>query len=1041
MSHDDDGKNDGIDIHVIACLRGSLTNGDQNRVFGVRWAARPDFGFPRFGFELFRVVGGGAPTSIGEFILPPSETWNEFKEEAERRRPVMGPYFRDILPENLEYLLPIIGMADPRPRLSARPKLVFSVVDVFGPLHAGDAALAWVFWPNGSVPPLEDLMDDPRARDALVSYYRARCVAYLLTLALRFEYAVLFGLATDDLAPRGNEDVGYRIRAQWEDSEKQYTSTTDLDLPRPSCEPPPPDVVTATRIPGNVAHRAFADWSDWVPPPELMPKDPDGVPLPASGLVPRVPAAFTGLSWSAPVPSPRLIGYGPALYLVSRFDFGADTAALPDTPPIPPDAKFVPLFDGEPLIRPTAEPHTVDLPGMNWPPLEGHYVYEVKGVSLLGFVSKTGTRASVRHHDDLSPMPPRVRLIGNHGLTAGPTGVVTTEIDIDWDAREDFVSPDVVDFRVGASFTPLNFVSVQVTALLSADPLVCTIQVADLAGVPNKYAGRRLLLPNGEFVIVKHNEGAPATMTVRRCAGRAPAIDAMGIIFTPGVPTKVSRVTRLSREPAIATRVERLVSEDPVGVSLDPPPDVAIVSGRLYLHLLRASVDVAVRSGDKFYLIAPEWESPGYAMWKNWLSLPDPAAAIAGSPVLLFPTHHISATVSVPTEFVAGTLTLDVTAADGTSYVDSPTLPVSDLALVDLKGNESTPAQVVASVRRMTPPDAPATEVFDPDVRLWAMSAASYAEAARFEVTWAPVPGAIRYEVWRALEGILVGVTPATTDTDLRVLAAGQPGAFELRSGDIYATHYLDEIPGRAPTRVVYLVRAVSAAGVAGLFSGVIGPVHVPDVRPPPAPNLVRVVTPPPEEMDRVIVVEWTQAALESDLRFEVESREPNTASTFTTVGEVASGTAPVNGHFRFVHFDRIPGLHYEYRVIAVREALDPTDPSASARRAIRSLPSETRTGVAISASPLAPPVEVTATHDIDTSSIHVAWTNEDSYDILLVYRRAPGRFGFERIVELAGMATSYDDRDITAGTWAYQIRARMASREARSTIVEEVVS
>ena len=50
-----------------------------------------------------------------------------------------------------------------------------------------------------------------------------------------------------------------------------------------------------------------------------------------------------------------------------------------------------------------------------------------------------------------------------------------------------------------------------------------------------------------------------------------------------------------------------------------------------------------------------------------------------------------------------------------------------------------------------------------------------------------------------------MGATSTTTDLDLRGLAAPQPGAFKLRSGDIiFTTHYTDEIPGRAPTRAIY---------------------------------------------------------------------------------------------------------------------------------------------------------------------------------------------------------------------------------------------
>jgi hypothetical protein len=1026
----------GTDIHVIACLRGSLPTGNNERVFGVRWAGRPDLGFPSKGFVLRRFVAGvSAPVVVGRYFLPPTNDWATFKAAADERRPAMGPYFPDFLPENLEYLLPIVRLAAPGTAAAELPGLVEKAADFFGHIHAGDPALAWTFWPDGHAPPLATLLGDPAARAALIAYYQARCTTYLLALALRFEYAVLFGLATDDLAPAGSAAVSYHITGQWSEA---GTSTTDLDVPKPPCEPPPPGMVTATRIPGNVGHPAFAAFSDWAPPPALAPTDGGGVPLPASSLIPRAPAAFTALSWSAPAPSPRLIGYGAVLYLVDRFDFGADTAELVATPALPANATFTPLFDGEPLLRPAAEPHTVDRPGMDWPPLEGHYAYDVKGMSLLGFVSKTGTRAAVRHHDDLAPVPPRARLAGGQGLTVSPAGNVTAEIEIDWDAGEDFISPDVVDFRVAASFTRLDAVSIEVTALLSADPLVCTIRVAQLPGPADAHAGRRLILPNGEFVIVSHGTGVPANMTVRRCAGRAPAIAVTGIVFAPGPSTALTRVARLERQPTTATRVESLPSTDPVDIRLLQSPDPSIASGRIYLHLLRATFD-AQRTTDGYRLTPPAAESPGAEAWARWLGLADPAAAIIGSPALFFPPHHLSATVAVPADFVAGSLTLHVTAADATPYVESPALPAFGPALLGLRGNESAAAVVLASVRRVTAPDAPTTNV-DPAVRLWATSAASYAEAARFDVTWAPVAGAIRFELWRALEGALAGATAATSDAEIRALAAAQPGAFELRSGDIFGTHHVDDLPGRVPTRAVYRVRAVSAAGVAGAFSGVIGPVHVPDVRPPPAPNLVRVVATHPEEIDRAIAVEWTQAALNGDIRFEVEVREAGGGRTFTSAGVVARGAAPIGGRFRFVHPDRVPGRRYEYRVIAVREALDPVDPSAAARRSIRSLPSAARIGVAVSATPPDPPFGVTALWDATTGSVRLAWSNAEAYDALLLYRRAPGRFGFEQVIALDGTAVAHDDSGLTAGTWAYQLRARTATREARSAIVEASV-
>ena len=150
-------------------------------------------------------------------------------------------------------------------------------------------------------------------------------------------------------------------------------------------------------------------------------------------------------------------------------------------------------------------------------------------------------------------------------------------------------------------------------------------------------------------------------MRVRRCAGREPAVGVMGTILTLGTPTTVMRVGRLPRTPAIATRIDNLVSVDPVMVRLDPPPSSTIRSGRLYLHLLRASFNVE-RTVDGFQLSEPENGSPGADAWSRWLSLPDPAVAISESPALLYPPHHISTTITVPSGFLEGTLILYITA-------------------------------------------------------------------------------------------------------------------------------------------------------------------------------------------------------------------------------------------------------------------------------------------------------------------------------------------------------------------------------------------
>jgi hypothetical protein len=326
----------------------------------------------------------------------------------------------------------------------------------------------------------------------------------------------------------------------------------------------------------------------------LSPTDSDGAPLPASALVPRAPSPHTALSWTDREASGRLIDYGAVLYRIERYNFGAETAGLPSPSPLPADAMFQPLFAGEPVMRPAAEPHTIDTPGMPWPPLEGYYAYEIRGMNLLGFVSSQGARALVRHHDDLPPHSPRARAVNGPGATVDADGAVTAELKIDWDSSEDFASPDVVEFRVAASFSALTSVAVQVTELLSANPLACTIRVASLDGPADRHAGLRLMLPNGEFVIVNHGAGAPTTMTVRRSGGRAPAVGATGAILFAGPPTTLTRIARMDRTAAVAVTVEALTSLEPVELRL--APYVPINAARVYVHLLRATFD-AVRTG------------------------------------------------------------------------------------------------------------------------------------------------------------------------------------------------------------------------------------------------------------------------------------------------------------------------------------------------------------------------------------------------------------------------------------------------------------
>ena len=212
----------GRDLHVIACLR-RPTPQDPRRVVGVRWASRPDIGFP-LGYGVRR--RGVADVLIGRFFLPASTTWAAFHADAVARKPLRGPWFASIEEADLGYLLPIIRLADPRTPTGEHRDLAHKAADVFGALHTSDAALAWQFWPAGSPAAIDVLLADPTIGPAVVAFYRRKCVDYLNALALRFEYAVLFALATDDLVA-DDRGLFYEVEADWREGSCTAQSESD----------------------------------------------------------------------------------------------------------------------------------------------------------------------------------------------------------------------------------------------------------------------------------------------------------------------------------------------------------------------------------------------------------------------------------------------------------------------------------------------------------------------------------------------------------------------------------------------------------------------------------------------------------------------------------------------------------------------------------------------------------------------------------------------------------------------------------------------
>jgi hypothetical protein len=735
------------------------------------------------------------------------------------------------------------------------------------------------------------------------------------------------------------------------------------------------------------------------------------------------------------------------LYRVGRFDHGAASAAAMTAPPLPANAPFHAIADDELVARTAVEPHFVDRPGMPWPPLEGHYHYEVHGVDLLGTVGAHAVRADIRHHDDLAPMAPRARASDVTSLTLDATAAsAQVRLRIDWDALEDFNTPDAVDFRVAASWISQLAIPIHVESVSDAGALHCDLTVANLAAAADALAGARLSVPGSEYPIVSHGTGTHATMRIRKIGARMPGVGVHGVVLTIGASTARTRVARMARRPAAPATVGSVYSSAPLVVGLSQAAGVALAtdtSARIYLHLLRATFDAEFDSAAGRWTISePPAETPARTAWDQWMTQPGRDTLLTGSPALVYPLHDLTAHVPVPAGYAAGLLTLYVTAADGTPYVASPAHAVADASLAGLRGNESGAMDVVIPVRSTAPPTAPSVGEWDPNTRLWARSASVYVENASYDLAWPGANGVRRYEVWRAIEGAIQGATPATSDAELRALAANQPGAFALRSDQIFAAAFQDLIPGRAPTRALYQIRSVGINGERSAPSAVIGPIHVPDIRQPPRPNLVRAVAVTPEEADRTIAVEWTQGADLGDVRFEIYARPAGTPEgIFELAGTVARNSAAGPGaSFRFLHRDRPPGKPFEYQVVAVREALDPIDPAAVQRRDIASLPSAPRIGAAISSNPLAAPVSLAGSFDTAAGRVNLTWSVRDFYERIEVRRKSPERYAFEVIESVPGEQESFSEAAPQPGTYRYQLRAFGASRQATTQTDVQVV-
>jgi len=1087
----------GRDIDIVACRRND-THGrfSGKRVFGVRWAVRPDLevprsnpqlslpSFPTGGFSVCRRMNSSEWKSLNNgnaFVPPQSESWANFESDATKLKPKLGPWFQNIQEENLTFLLPLLRLVDPRVSNPCVERRVLEVAKALGEPHEADPELAIRFWRNREPAPLRELLDDRAKLGDLVRFYASAAMNFLLGLSLRFEFAVLLGLATDDLVEEEG-DVVYRVQANGNGDERTGMAESDPGRTNETCDPGEPSGFVAETHPGFVRYRHIASFDpvnedDWRFPAEMRPEGYEGVDEGRVLFSPICPASFSKLNWKAPVPTAKLLDHDAVLYKIQRFEH-ADPADMSDEPKLPNNPNFKEIEPGELFQHPDGDTGILDRPGMDQP-LEGWYRYRLWGIDLLGVQSEVPAEAALRHRDELAPPPPTIRLRSEQTLGVAPgENKVKVDLDLTWEASHDFNGPDAVEFRAAATWIGRVGVPVHLTSVNETSrPGRVKVKVNNLPDPKDRYEGTQLTTPDGTYMIVAAKPGTPGELIVRRAGGRVPSADQDGVIVTAATPQPPTRVARIDRLPAEPARVADVVSVKPMMVLSFA---AAAVDGELsgsnnahvYLHLLRASFTAKRNDEGAWTLDEPiEAEDPRKETLETWRTLRDPAGTLLQSPAILFPAHRLCLQVPIPKDFVAGLLRIDVTAADDKAYIASPTLREHSSDLETLTGNESEPAQTIVSVRSLRPPPAPTVE-HDPNRIIWAEGASIYVEHASARLSWPAVVGAFAYEVWRALEGSLLppgAVTGHLSDNDLRLLAKHRPNAFELRSRHVFAPRYEDEIPGRVPTRVLYKVRALTQAGVPGPFSELLGPVHVPDIRRPSAPNLLCVGPPrrsppsgqkdrdgdatatpstddpsagtsvvparPTDVEQRVLELVWTRQGADDGIRYQIETSF-DAGQSWQVSGATAVDPAPISPEPPHRFMGRVnnlaPGKPVYCRVRAIRVALDPIDPTGTTTREIVGPPSASSIGRAIGS--LRDPRLLQITYDPESHNLVFVWQNQDDYEHVDIGRRAADQHRFEWIATVEGNSQVKVLRHkLAVGVWTFRLRARGHSRRSTS--------
>lgn len=1019
----------------------------------VRWAFVAGLPFPEDGFMLTRVVGGIEQQLVAGHKLPgavhiaATGEWeiDAATLEADRlsRAAIVSPAR---LPDAAAaaMLLPVLAFALASPSAAILEAHLEGVAKRFGESHLTDLGLDHDHW-HGSPPATYARLlalahgtpDEQYAYWAVIAHYKSRTLAYLAFRSSDFGMAKFLGLGIEDEIPVGTVDpIAYRVEANWDglkDACTRSAGAPDVDWPKP---PKRPEIVQAPMAIGYPPYGRFygpgANWKPVRPPSDVaLSATPDtlfGLLVEAASRGPRSFAApLARVTWQTGTPGsfdgpPPLVSQEAYFWRIERHPFvGSQKPAYGDTSLV-----FSVCHDGEQVVRTPMKlfEDDVDLPYGD-PPLEGWYAYRVAGIDLFGIAGPPSDYELVQLRDNYAPPPPRVG-IGIERLDLPDGGNPTLAITLDWDATSEYAAPDAAEFRVRQIWTPVEHLPLAIATVLpigdALNAVQVDIEVVDANGQPladamlGQFVGGTLLTSDGEFAVLSW--ASSSRLRVRRSAGRAPPLGGAAMRFA-GPAIEDPYVHRLARAVAVTGAV-KVVSVTPLLVDLiGPGPDhrpIVTAKGKVHFHLLWQSYAVVpTADGAHFEVVAPDpVERRAIALLEALGQLPIGEAEVFldGSPALFLPPHERVIPLHPPAGFAAGTLRISASTADGT-------------------GNEGIRAEA------MVPAFGHAVPTPGPEwvPRIWAENSAQFVEQARATISWQPMDAAVRYDVERAFEAAL-GCSPKSSDESLISAGKDQLGkaAFERVSSSVFLTRFEDLLPGRAPTRVLYCVRGVSAAGAAGGWQ-IVALVRVPDVRIAPRPSLIKGVPDPTK--DRVITCVWTQPGPLEGIGFTLQARDivedAHPDAGWIAIAELLPNTlAPdATGRFELQLTNRPPGRWQELRIVPVRHALDPEDPRAVRIRRIDGRPSNLMRARANGM--LRAPEGLRATVS-PTGLVILRWRNRDTYDKIELRRRAPSRSGYERR-DISGDIEEFREPAALAlkGSWTYELVGIASGRRAVS--------